>query len=375
MVKRAGESPKRKGKRSRTVNLVPAVVDALQHAEALPADLRTVFGQALASILEENKEDRHAYEHEVVTEAEKAFGTVLSAMDQLHVAALEKQNEVISPAEHAKRTKAKKDAEADLEAAGKKLEASKEAQANCRKAVDDAKSHLKAVQKESTAADKEMQAHANKKANLSDLLANEFVALQQETSNTPTGKTAVKKLLHAGKEYDLDETLLTTFPLTCKKEPASRSDFELMMFTSLKASIDKQIESLTQKVAELEPSKGQLTNTATAAQQSLERAQASLTAANEEHSGAHAAHKEADKAVTKAEDGRYQIWADMKLACDAQDDLADEITAFKETVQSFQQLRDREPEPEPAEEPEPPEEAEQEEVAAPDAAMEAAAEE
>ena len=53
-------------------------------------------------------------------------------------------------------TKPKKDAKTALEALTAQLEVGKEAQANCRKAVHDAQAHLKAVNKESTTADKEM---------------------------------------------------------------------------------------------------------------------------------------------------------------------------------------------------------------------------
>ena len=76
----------------------------------------------------------------------------------------------IASLSHARRTHAKKDAEAVLEAGVKKLESSKETQANSKKAMQEAQSQLKALQKESTGAEKEMQAIANKKTNLSELL-------------------------------------------------------------------------------------------------------------------------------------------------------------------------------------------------------------
>merc|ERR1719215_2581257 len=141
-----------------------------------------------------------------------------------------------------------------------------------------------------------------------------------------------------------------------------------MMFTSLKAAIDRQIDGLTQKAAELEPSKAEKLAAVTAAEQNVEKAQAALSTASEEHSSTQAAQKEADKAVTKADDYLYKIWGHMKEACDEQDDLADRITNFKETVQSFNQLRDREPEP--VEEPELAEEAEASPEASPGASSE-----
>ena len=63
-----------------------------------------------------------------------------------------------------------------MEAVRAKLEASEEVQSAARKAVHDAKSALKTDQKDAGSSEKEMQGHADKKAILSDLLANEFEA-------------------------------------------------------------------------------------------------------------------------------------------------------------------------------------------------------
>ena len=96
-----------------------------------------------------------------------------------------------------------------------------------------------------------------------------------------------------GKEYGLDDTLLSTFPLTCKKDPAARSEFETMMFTSLKAAIDHQIDGLTQRTAELEPNIADKLAAVTAAEQNVEKAQAALSTANEEHSSTQACWRSA----------------------------------------------------------------------------------
>ena len=343
----------RPSKKSRTVtvDLVPVVVDALKDAEALPADLRTLFGVALPIVLNANKADRHAYESEVVEQAEKALVSVQTALEQKHADALKIQNEVIAPAEQQKRTAAKTEAEAGLEAVRAKLEASEEVQSAARKAVHDAKGALKPAQKDAASSEKEMQGHADKKTILSDLLANEFKALQVGTSGTPKGKLAVKKLEKCGKECNLDAILLKTFPLTCIKEPSTRSEFEMLMFTSLKAAINKQIDGHSDKINALETSKAEKLAAVANAKINLEKEEAAATAASGEVSATQGDHRDAEKQVRKADDALYQIWGDMKKACDAQDDLAMDIKNFTENVlTAFQKLKEKEPEPVEAEE-------------------------
>lgn len=356
------------------MNLVPVVVDALAESEALPSDLRTVFKVALPTIFSANKVDRHAYEAEIVDEAEKGLSAVQAALEKSHAEALVKQNEVIAPAEHAKRTSAKKAAEAALEALKAKVEAKKEVQSAARKAVHDAEKEIKAAEKDAARAEKEMQAQVDKKTDLSELLVNEYVLLKDGDSHSPAGKAAVKKVMAVGKEYHLDDTLLQTLPLTCKKEPESRTEFEVMMFTSLKTAIDRQIDGLTQKLVELEPGKAQKLSAVAAAQGNLDKAEAALTAASDDLHSAQAANKDANKEVSKADDFLYKIWQDMKVACDSQDELRKEVENLKDNVfTAFHQLKEKEPEPEAVEEPEASPSPDDAADAAPEAAMEEAA--
>ena len=212
------------------------VVDALTDSGALPTDFKQLLEVALPIVLRA-REDRQAYENKIVDQAEKALLRVQAAFEQKHAEAVKAQDEVIAPAEHQRRTEAKKVAEEDLEAAKAKLEASREVQSAARQAFHDAQSAWKSAQKDAACFEREMQAHAGKKTLLSHLLANEFERLVTGTSCTKEGHAAVKKLVKCGKECNLDETLLKTFPLTCKKEPSTRSEFEEMMITSLKKTV------------------------------------------------------------------------------------------------------------------------------------------
>jgi len=110
--------------------------------------------------------------------------------------------------------------------------------------VREAKSALKAAKKDAGSVEKEVQGITEKKAHLTGLLETQLVLIQEGTSATPEGKDAVKSLAKAGKECNLDTTLLSTFPLTAKKEPSTRSDFDTMMLGQLKTGIEKHIAEL-----------------------------------------------------------------------------------------------------------------------------------
>lgn len=123
-----------------------------------------------------------------------------------------------------------------------------------------------------------------------------------------------------------------------------------MMLQQLKGGIDKQIDGLTQKQVELEPSSGEKQAAVESASQDVSKAEEALTAASKDLSDAQDAQKVATNNLSKADEHLYQVWADMKAACDEQDNLADEVKDFQDRVlTSFEKLKEKEPEPEPVE--------------------------
>jgi hypothetical protein len=364
--KRASSTtPRRAAKKSKITNLIPTVVEPLVGAEVIPADLRTLLKLSLPIVLKADKADRGSYEAEVVTQAEECLKKVLAELEKKHKETLAAQNVVIAPAEHNSRIAKKQATESALEAATKTTEGCKEAKKAAEKAVHDAEVAEKAAEKELAAQEKEIKVYADKKAVLADSLATQFTLLKEGTSAGAAGKKAVEKLLKFGKECDLDSTLLATFPITCKKPAATRSDFEQVMFTTLETGISGKINELTQKIAGCEAPKAQKTGAVAAAKAALEQAEAALTAAGEALSAAQGAQKEAAKEVSKATTYLQSIWIDMKKVCDAQDEVAGEVKNFKENIlTAFEALKNKEPEPEPVDEPEPVEEAPAAEVPA-----------
>jgi len=411
-VKRRMSSPGRAAKRTRP-NLIPTVVNAICGAEAVPGDLRTLLKQALPIVLKANKEERHSYETLVVDQAQQALTIVQGEREKAHKDALGKQNEMISPAEDARRTSAKQQAENKVAAAKAQLEncklalkaaetAEEEAADSLKKTTRDAAHNLtktthegdlaiKAAQKEESAAEKELQKYTAKLTVASGALAHEFVMLQTGNSASAEGKKAVQKLLGLGKEYGLDHTLLGVLPIAAKKHADARTEFEAMSFTNLHSLMTTVINDLTQHVAAAEPAKAakaqavaeadaakaqavanaeaEKTAAVTSAKETLEAAKAAAKAAEEQLSAAQEGRSEASKELTKADAHLRHIWEDMRQACDAQDEAALDVRNLTEQVfTAFEQLKEKQPEPEPVEEPEPMD------LAAPEAASEAAPE-
>jgi len=369
-MKRKGTFAARAAKRGRPTGNqpLPLVVNTLANAECLPANLRHLLKGVLPVVLNAYKADRHTYENEVVDQAQQALGAVEAALAAAHKEAMSAQQQVIAPAENGKRTAAKKAADSHLEAVKAQLDANKATNKACEKAVHEADDAVKAAVKEEKVADKELQRHVDKKSHLTGALANEFATLRDGNAAGADAKKAVKEILAIGKEFGLDSTLLHTLPLACKTPVAARTEFQTMMFSNLSALIEHQITAISANIAEAEPIKAGKSAVLAAARDAHAQAEAALKTASDDVAASVAANKEAHKEVTKTDHHRRKIWEDMRHACEAQDHLADELKNLKENIWgAFNQLKEKEPEPEPVE-PEPvAEEAPVEEAAAGDA--------
>lgn len=358
-------------KRSKTSDDVPTVVNALTHCDALPQNLRDVLKSTLPIVLSAYKADRDAFENGVVAQAEQGLKAVEASMDQAAKAALATQNEIITPAERAKRVQAVADAKAHLEAMKAKGENDKNARNAAEQAMEEARKAAAVAAREERSANGVLQRFVDEKDHVTSVLATEFVALRDGTG--AAGK-AVKTVTDCGNKYGLDSTLLHTLPVTCKKPAADYSEFETMMFTSLEGLLKNVITDLEKKIAEATPAKNEKAATAAAATQASDNAKAAFKAACDEWDNQQKATAEASKAITASDAARRRIWEDMRRACDSADAAAAELKTLKEDVfGAFEKLKEKEPEPEPVE-PEPVEEEAPAEEAPAEQAAEAAAE-
>lgn len=357
----------------RTKAMINEVVHAITDSEAVAADLRALFKTTLPAVLETNKEDRHAYQAEVVGQAGEALKLVQAERANAHKAAMDEQNKMIAPAEQQQRAKAKTDAESALEAAKAKVEADKSARKDCEKAVHDAEAGLKeakanadkavkAAVAEEKKADQELKSVVGKKEALTGVLATEFNSLSDAAADSKTKSKAVAKVLAVGREYHLDATLMQTLPMAAKKSVESRTEFENMMFKNLEDLINGAVGKLSEGIASAEPAKAAKSEAVAAAEAAKEAsvgaAQATLQTAKDALQAAEATLEASQKArsdaahdLSKADKTLRNIWEDMRQACDKQDEAAEELKTLKEGVMiAYDTLKEKAPEPEPVEE-------------------------
>ena len=146
-------------KKSRGNEPVLGVVNELIDSGALPPELKDSLIVAWHMLLPGSQSGRKSHEKKIVDQAETALIRAQAALQHKYAEALKAQNEVTAPAEHQRRTEAKKVAEEGLEAAKAKLEASREVQSAARKAFHDAQSALKSAQTGAASLDREIEVY------------------------------------------------------------------------------------------------------------------------------------------------------------------------------------------------------------------------
>lgn len=329
------------------------VVKAITESEALDAGCRSLLAVALPLALDTPKADRHAYEVEVITSAESCLSAIEADLQARHKAALETQNSMISPAEMQKRQVAKTDAEAKVKEAKTACEGKVYTKQQCAATVHDAQGAVKVAEKEAAKAETELRSINVKKKALDDAALADMQSLRDGGSSTASGAAALKSLTSLGKNYKFDSTLLQSFPLACKKNPADRTDFDNTMFSAFQSSLNEQRDKLAKSIVEQEEEQAKKTAAVEDAKKTLAEAEEKLTAAGEEAKSAQASVKAAQVAEKDAVASLSSIWLEMKEACDAADQLAKDITAFKEVIlESFGKCKEKVAEPEEEEEPE-----------------------
>lgn len=327
------------------------VVAAISKTEVLPLDLRKLFSTALPIVLEANKVDRHAFEAEVVKEAEKSLGKMKVDLQSKHKEAVQKQGQVTSGAERTRRDKAKAELETKLAAAKTHVQAKTAEQQAARTAVSNAKNTVKETTQAAAKVDADTRKVETAKNALAQAVSTEMEVLRTEGRRTPLGKKAAKVVAGMGKTYGLGPTLQSSFLEACKNSGAARTDFENTTFSTLVAKLDQHHVAVTQKLEAAQAESRQKAAAVEGSKAALASAEESCQKAEEAVQGADTEKKQIESLLRQATSACISIWDDMKDACDATDKLAADIKSFDEDLMvKFVGLKNKEPEPEPVEE-------------------------
>jgi len=329
---------------------VETVVKAIGGSDILPECFRTLIGKSLPNVLETYRVDRHPFEAEVVDAAEKALGDLKAHLEELLNAASAKQSEITSPAEKAKREAAKTALETELKDATAKLEERTQQKQAAATELQQATTFLKEKKKAVSKASADLQKATDQKTELTSAIAGELEFLRNSCSSSSAGKKALKTIAALGKLCRLEQTLLASFPLACKKEVEARTESDNLMFKEMASALEKKLAECTKEVSELEVAKTRQEAESEEAGKTLDAAQEGLTKAEEAIKDARTVVKDVKRNLDGAVSYSSCIWSDMKEACEATERASRDLKAFTEDLlPTFQRLQNKEREPEVAE--------------------------
>merc|ERR1719291_30502 len=156
--------------------------------------------------------------------------------------------------------------------------AAKEAE---KKAVEDlkaAKEALAAAKETQTAGDTELVEAEGKKTKLETFLAGAFEEMKAGSLDDEKTKEGCAEVLKIGKEYNFDDSLLTSLPSAIQKAPDARGGFDTLCLTQVQELLQKAISDLAATLAAGEPAKAERAGAVTAAEEALAAAETQETA-------------------------------------------------------------------------------------------------
>jgi len=345
MKRPASSSATGRGKKSKGNDAVASVVDVIKSTDVLPAAHNAFFVSMLPHALSTYKAERPPFETELVTKAEKVLTEVKAGIEESLKKALKTQEQLTSDKERQTREATKAKANKDLTEANQALEAAKEAKASAQKALADAKVNQKSTAKTFASLKGEVASLTHKMDALDKAAKEDFVLLKEEGCQTPLGKKALKRVLMLGIEHGFDQSLFGSFPVACQKGPDARTEFEAVVFTDVKAIIDKALEGFAQKIGAVQVAEAE--QQATQAEAAVSAAKAALEKAEDHFEKSNGAIASLQKGVRATSAFVRGIWYDMQAACEYADGLSDELDAVNKVIADFQKLKEKVPEPDP----------------------------
>jgi len=316
----------------------------------LPESAREMLVGMMSSSLGIFKEDRHAYQTQVVEMTGATLRSVEAGL-QANIKAAEEKVAGLD-VEKTSRDATLSSAESTVTAKTEALTQQKQALSDAHEAHKIQKKALADAKEAETTGNAELGVAAGKKTKLEAGHKEMFTPLKEGTVPKNELKKATAALVALGKEFGFDQSMLGSITAAISKDPADRGSFDNMVLSSLEADFTKVLAALTDSLSNGEAGKAQRAAAVESAQKVCDAVAdqytsctESLQTANTELKEAEAATKAAKKSVKEFQpeaDGAAQDCESAKAAL--QDFQEGALTAFKELEARTA------PQPEPAEE-------------------------
>lgn len=326
-------------KKAKTDRTLEAVLEAIKEVDL--SDSCKQMLQVLATSCLNTPADAR---HESQTKFVKMIGEALDMAVATHQAAVDTAKAAVETSEA---TKAPMD-EA-LAAAQAKLTAAKEGVTAQKTAVEEgatrcseAEKTLKEKREEQSNGDAELTKAKEEKVTVDAAIETDLKAVVDGECATDVMDKhyLVLKPILAGLE--LDDSLKTALPATCKKEKAARGAFDNMVIEQLQKTLGERAEALAKVIENAAPAAEQRAAAVTAAEEALADAKKAQEAAQEALKGAEEADKAAAASVAEAEAALSTYNVEHKKVTEAlaaKELLLQNFTTYN--VSCFELLRDK----------------------------------
>lgn len=301
-----------------------SVVEALQRAPGLAAELRSMLVSLVPASLRVYRDERHDFQHRAVQMVEEALHGI-----EAHLKSDVEEARV--PVEKASQDKSER--AAALQAAEASLVKLSARVVDARAAVDSSAAAVKAAKTALAAAssaqeegDAVLIQALDKKARLDDVYQQTFSRLRQEGL---AKKADISLLTKVGREFNFDTSLLASMGPALEKESALRGTFDVVILDKLGAEFDKATQGLTKFLEEGGPGKAERATAVASAEEALATAIAAHEGSKASLAEASAQEKDGKTTRKAAESAVARFMTDVKKTMDAFDGAQCRLADFE----------------------------------------------
>jgi len=240
----------------------------------------------------------------------------------------------------AEREQAKERAEAHLAQFREVVAERKNAITSEEEGLQSADADLKNAEAVQRSGDADLDAAGEKKEKLVSIERDAYRPLKEATDGIDQADL-LEKVVLAGTEYGVVDALMASLPLTLRKAPDARSEFDNMLLGQFEQELANRVGEQDSIINDGEAGKTRRAAAVDSAKLSYSMAEERLVASKVTCEGAEAAAKEGDAQLKAAQKAVKDFFHEFQVARGNLDDAKSRLDGFREgTLVSFRELRD-----------------------------------
>jgi chromosome segregation ATPase len=310
----------------------------MEKASHLSESCRNMLLAGIPKAFETASEERHQSQAALVSMVGEVLQEVLAKIDE---AAAEEQGRYSGiEARKAELDSALATAEQQHSAAAEEAQTKTATMAEATRDAQSAKVLVQEKEEQQRSGDAATLAAQQEKIALEEVMKSSWAVIVEGQSDAAADHCSA--LTPFFKDMNLDQSLMSALPSSCKKKCSERGSFDTMVLDQIETQFKGKLAALVKVIDEAAPAAQQRAAAVEEARAGLEKAVAAQQAAVEALTAATSAQNSAAAAVQAAKDAVEAFEAEHAKATKARDEIALELENFKEyNIASFEMMRDR----------------------------------